>query len=94
MLRTFGGRADCRGVERVTFSEPDMKSRRWLVEQMTNAGLDASIGTRNTACGDFTFHIKSTDLIIFFCQNYLCNCKGRWGACLDYEVVSAVLYID
>ena len=43
-LRTFGGRTDCLGVERVTYSAPDMESRRWLAERMTAAGLNASIG--------------------------------------------------
>ena len=40
-LRRFG--ATGTGVVRPTFSEVDMASRRWLVERMTEAGLDAGI---------------------------------------------------
>ena len=59
-LRTFGGRTDCLGVERVTYSEPDMKSRRWLVERMTAAGLNASVGTCNIARGYFVLNQKGS----------------------------------
>jgi len=40
-LRTFG--ATGTGVVRQMFSEIDMQSRKWLVAQMADAGLDASI---------------------------------------------------
>lgn len=40
-LRTFGGTGT--GVVRPTYSDVDMAARRWLVEQMTEAGLDAHI---------------------------------------------------
>ena len=40
-LRSFG--ASGTGVVRQTFSDEDMAARRWLCDQMTAAGLDASI---------------------------------------------------
>lgn len=40
-LRTFGAQGN--GVVRPTFSDIDMAARRWLCEQMIDAGLDASI---------------------------------------------------
>lgn len=40
-LRTFG--AFRTGVIRTAFSDVDMESRRWLVDKMAEAGLDASI---------------------------------------------------
>src|SRR5262245_65867821 len=40
-LRTFGATES--GVVRPSFSAPDMAARHWLREQMTAAGLDASI---------------------------------------------------
>ncbi|MEM9204069.1 MAG: hydantoinase/carbamoylase family amidase [Actinomycetota bacterium] len=40
-LRTFGATGN--GVVRPTFSDVDMASRRWLAEQMADAGLDAHI---------------------------------------------------
>ncbi|MEM7322358.1 MAG: hydantoinase/carbamoylase family amidase [Actinomycetota bacterium] len=40
-LRTFG--ATETGVVRQTFSDIDMEARRWLQQQMVDAGLDASI---------------------------------------------------
>ena len=40
-LRSFG--ATCTGVVRTSFSKVDMESRRWLVDKMTAAGLDARI---------------------------------------------------
>jgi N-carbamoyl-L-amino-acid hydrolase len=40
-LRAFG--AEGNGVVRPAFSDVDMKSRRWLAERFTNAGLDATL---------------------------------------------------
>ena len=40
-LRTFG--ATGTGVVRPTYSDVDMEARRWLVDQMASAGLDARI---------------------------------------------------
>lgn len=40
-LRTFGATEN--GVVRQTFSDIDMEARRWLQQQMTEAGLSASI---------------------------------------------------
>ncbi len=40
-LRAFG--ATGTGVVRPTYSDVDMAARRWLVEQMTDAGLEATI---------------------------------------------------
>ena len=40
-LRTFGATES--GVVRPSFSAADMAARHWLREQMTTAGLDASI---------------------------------------------------
>ena len=40
-LRTFG--AYKTGVHRPTFSPEDIAARQWLVERMTDAGLDAQI---------------------------------------------------
>ena len=40
-LRTFGATGS--GVVRPTFSDVDMTARRWLVGQMSDAGLEASI---------------------------------------------------
>ena len=40
-LRSFGGIGN--GVVRTAFSDIDMESRHWLMEQLTTAGLDASI---------------------------------------------------
>ena len=40
-LRSFGACGD--GVVRQAFTEVDLASRRWLVERMTEAGLDARI---------------------------------------------------
>ncbi|MFW2383092.1 MAG: hydantoinase/carbamoylase family amidase, partial [Acidimicrobiales bacterium] len=40
-LRSFGAVGD--GVVRTTFSDSDMAARRWLRDQMADAGLDASI---------------------------------------------------
>ena len=40
-LRTFGATEN--GVVRQTFSDIDMEARRWLQQQMTDAGLNASI---------------------------------------------------
>ncbi len=40
-LRSFGAVGD--GVVRTTFSDSDMAARRWLRDQMANAGLDAFI---------------------------------------------------
>jgi N-carbamoyl-L-amino-acid hydrolase len=40
-LRSFG--ACEKGVVRLSFSEADMRSRRWLVERMGDAGLDARL---------------------------------------------------
>ena len=48
-LRTFG--ATGTGVVRPTFSEVDMAARRWLVEQMTAAGLEARIDGAGTVFG-------------------------------------------
>lgn len=48
-LRTFG--AVGIGVVRPMFSDIDMQSRRWLVEQMHAAGLDASIDGVGTVIG-------------------------------------------
>ena len=41
ILRTFG--ASGTGVVRQTFSDEDMAARRWLRDQMTDAGLEAMI---------------------------------------------------
>lgn len=48
-LRKFG--ATGTGVVRQMFSAVDMDSRRWLVEQMTDAGLDAQIDGVGTVFG-------------------------------------------
>jgi len=48
-LRTFG--ATGTGVVRPTFSDIDMAARRWLVEQMTEAGLQARIDGAGTVFG-------------------------------------------
>lgn len=51
-LREFG--AVGHGVVRPMFSEIDMKSRHWLVAQMVDAGLDASIDGVGTVFGRST----------------------------------------
>lgn len=49
MLRTFGQCGN--GVVRQSLSEIDMESRRWLVERMADAGLDARIDGIGTVFG-------------------------------------------
>ena len=48
-LRTFGRCGN--GVVRQSLSEVDMESRRWLVERMADAGLDAGIDGVGTVFG-------------------------------------------
>ena len=48
-LRSFG--ASGAGVVRQTFSDHDMAARRWLVDQMQAAGLDASIDGAGNVVG-------------------------------------------
>ena len=48
-LRTFGARGN--GVVRPTFSDVDMAARRWLADQMTEAGLDAHIDGAGNVIG-------------------------------------------
>ena len=48
-LRTYG--ATGTGVVRPTYSDVDMAARRWLVEQMGDAGLDARIDGIGNAIG-------------------------------------------
>ncbi|MCH1434483.1 MAG: M28 family peptidase, partial [Acidimicrobiales bacterium] len=48
-LRTYG--ATGTGVVRPTYSDVDMAARRWLVEQMADAGLDAHIDGIGNAIG-------------------------------------------
>lgn len=48
-LRTFGKCGN--GVVRQSLGEVDMESRRWLVERMTDAGLDAGIDGIGTVLG-------------------------------------------
>ena len=48
-LRTFGACGN--GVVRQSLSEVDMESRRWLVERMADAGLDAHIDGIGTVFG-------------------------------------------
>ena len=49
MLRTFGQCGN--GVVRQSLSEVDMESRRWLMERMADAGLDARIDGIGTVFG-------------------------------------------
>ncbi|TDN61516.1 peptidase M28-like protein [Paraburkholderia sp. BL10I2N1] len=48
-LRSFGATGP--GVVRLALSPVDMESRRWLVERMTDAGLDAVIDGVGTVFG-------------------------------------------
>ena len=48
-LREFGRCG--RGVVRESLTEVDLESRRWLIEQMTDAGLDASMDGVGTVFG-------------------------------------------
>lgn len=48
-LRVFG--ASGTGVVRQTFSDHDMAARRWLVDQMQDAGLDAAIDGAGNVVG-------------------------------------------
>jgi len=48
-LRSFGATGP--GVVRLSLSPVDMEARRWLVERMTDAGLDASIDGVGTVFG-------------------------------------------
>ncbi|WP_244817953.1 Zn-dependent hydrolase [Caballeronia sp. Lep1P3] len=48
-LRSFGATGP--GVVRLSLSPVDMEARRWLVERMTDAGLDASIDGVGTVLG-------------------------------------------